>query len=110
MQNGTSAGSVMPTKTLYLSHEMRVDYQLSDKFFVMTVIFACIDGVALASVVTLLFFYKRMKREHIKFRKHKEKWLNYDNLYKDRGFLKGAEDEIEEEDEDDKGAENNSTV
>ncbi len=50
-------------------------------------IFGCLDILGVGFVVWLMFTYKKSKHEYIVFRKHKEKWLNYDMMYQGGGIL-----------------------
>lgn len=54
IQSGSSSNALPVTSTQYLKYDIDVAYKLSDRWFIMTVTFGCLDGLALATAVALL--------------------------------------------------------
>ena len=97
MQSGSSSNADNITHTLFLEHSVNIAYKLSDRWFIMTVTFACLNFLALVTLILLFIVYKKKKREHIEFRSHKERWLKYDNLYKNQRLLSTDGNDLEDD-------------
>ena len=65
---------------------MTIEYEIGDKWFVLTVTFGSINAVMLVIAIGFGYYYKKWKEEHLEFRKRKEKWLQYDTVYKQRAI------------------------
>lgn len=81
MTTGTSANAV-PPQTLYLQQSMKLIYNISDSWFVVTVVFACLDFLAIVVAIILFFLKKRHRKLHLDFRRQKEYLVKYQNKYK----------------------------
>jgi hypothetical protein len=68
-------------KPLTLTSNVIVEYDIGDKWFILTIVFACLDFLAIIFAVLFIKFYRKSKNEHFEFRKRKENWLQYDNAY-----------------------------
>ncbi len=55
---------------------------MNDNWFILTVTFACLNAVAILTIIGIFIVYKKQRIEYVQFRKQKEKWLKYDNTYK----------------------------
>lgn len=69
---------------LMLTQNVTIEYDIGDKWFVLTVTFGTIDAVLVVLAIAFGYYYKKSKEEHFEFRKRKEKWLQYDTVYKQR--------------------------
>lgn len=93
------AGSM---STLKLSQNITIEYQIGDQWFIITVTFGCLDGLLVIFAVWFAWYYKKSKEEHLEFRKRREKWLQYDTVYKARGMPsndKGSSPQLKENEE-----------
>jgi len=61
-----------------LDVEVKVTYNMFDKWFIMTVVFSVLNVVALGTAILLWHLQKKKREEYQNFRKHKEKWFNND--------------------------------
>ena len=66
---------------MMLEQNMVVTYNISDRWFVLTVLFGVLNLLGILGAVGLAYLYKKKRVEHQKFRKHKEKWFKHDNQY-----------------------------
>ena len=64
---------------MILDVEVKVTYNMFDKWFIMTVVFSVLNVVALGIAILLWHLQKKKREEYQNFRKHKEKWFNNDN-------------------------------
>ena len=77
--NGTSCASLTtPQQNVILDVEVKVTYNMFDKWFIMTVVFSVLNVVALGIAILLWHLQKKKREEYQNFRKHKEKWFNND--------------------------------
>lgn len=58
---GSAANATYMEEPLFLRHEMEVIYKLSDRWFIMTVTFGCLDLIAIITVIALLIWHKRLR-------------------------------------------------
>lgn len=61
------------TTTIELLSEIRINYLVSDKYFILTITFACLILVLMAVLITIMVLYKRKRREFRNFLMHKQR-------------------------------------
>lgn len=84
-QTGTSKNARPVSSSQYLQYDIEVTYKLSDRWFIMTVTFACLDALALAAAIGVFVQFKKSKKEHREFRSRRQKWYQYDQEYEKVG-------------------------
>jgi len=71
--------------TLNLTATIRIVYEVSNKYFIITITFACLIVVMIGILITLIILYKRKKQEYnsfllLKQKKMKGEFEKYVNL------------------------------
>ena len=67
-----------PTSTLFVDQRIDIAYIVSDKYFVLTIVFASLIFVVVASIITLGILYKKKSTAYHNFLKHKERKMKGD--------------------------------
>eukprot|EP00347_Sterkiella_histriomuscorum_P022215 403331266 len=65
-------------QNLQLNSSIKVVYNVSDKYFIMTVTFASLIVVVIAVLIIVIVLYKKKRQEYRNFLKHKEKKMKGD--------------------------------
>lgn len=81
-----------PLNTLELETEIKIIYTVSNKYFILTITFACLIVVVIAILITLVILYKKKRNEYKSFLIHKERKMKGD--YKKYEYLADDNDEI----------------
>ncbi|CDW91239.1 sam domain containing protein [Stylonychia lemnae] len=79
---------------IQLRSSIKVVYNVSDKYFILTVTFASLIVVLIAVLITIVVLYKRKRQEYKNFLKHKEKKMKGD--YKKYEYLDGENETNQE--------------
>lgn len=62
-------------QTLYIKQEVKIKYKVSDKWFILTVVFSTLTGVGLMLLLVIALLYRKKKIEYKNFMRHKQRKL-----------------------------------